>query len=77
VRSTVQKLVRTLDAGEVNCVFCHSLNVKGLLPSPLTRMGMGSEATSEFTTKDVKVNYKDKKDYARAAKDAEKAEKKT
>jgi len=69
-----EKLVRTFDPGEVNCVFCHSLNMERLLSSPLIRMGKSSESTSEFTAKDAEVNYyKDKKDYDRAAKAAEKA----
>ena len=69
-----EKLVRTFAAGEVNCAFCQSLNVERLLSSPLIRMGKSSESTSEFTAKDAEVNYyKDKKDYDRAAKAAEKA----
>ena len=45
-----------------------------LLSSPLIRMGKSSESTSEFTAKDAEVNYyKDKKDFDRAAKAAEKA----
>jgi putative FmdB family regulatory protein len=69
-----EKLVRTFDPGEVSCLFCHSLNVERLLSSPLIRMGKSSEPTSEFTAKDAEVNYyKDKKDYDRAVKAAEKA----
>jgi len=69
-----EKLVRTFDSGEVNCVFCSSLNVERLLSSPLIGRGKSSESTSEFTAKDAEVNYyKDKKDYDRAAKAAEKA----
>jgi putative FmdB family regulatory protein len=69
-----EKLVRTFDPGEISCLFCRSLDVEKLLSSPLIRMGKSSESTSEFTAKDAEVNYyKDKKDYDRAAKAAEKA----
>lgn len=68
-----EKFSRSFEFGEVNCVSCQSTKVTKLLSSPLIRVGKPSEASSEYSAKDAEVNYfKDRKDYARAAKAAEK-----
>jgi len=68
------RFLRTFEPGEVNCPLCQSSNVDKLLSSPLIRMGRTSEPAGDYTAKDAEVNYyKDRKDYDRAAKAAEKA----
>ena len=68
------RFLRTFEPGEVNCPSCRSPNVEKLLSSPLIRMGKGSEPASEFTAKDAEVNYyRDRRDYDRAARAAERA----
>lgn len=68
------KLVRNLEPERVNCPSCQSLDVEKLLSPPLIRMGKSSEPAGEFAAKDAEVNYyKDRKDFKRAAKAAEKA----
>ena len=68
------RFLRTFEPSEVSCPSCRSPNVEKLLSSPLIRMGKGSEPASEFTAKDAEVNYyRDKRDYDRAARAAEKA----
>jgi len=69
-----EKLVRTFEPGEAKCPACGNSSVEKLLSVALFRMGKGSEPASEFSAKDAEVNYyKDRKDYERAAKAAEKA----
>jgi len=69
-----EELCRTFEPYQAECPCCQSRDVERLLSSPLIRMGKASESTSEFTAKDAEVNYyKDRKDYERAAKAAEKA----
>jgi len=51
------------------------VKVERLLTPPLFRMGKISEPATESAAKDAEVNYfKDRKDYERAARVAEKAE---
>jgi len=68
------KLSRTFEVDEVSCPSCHSSNVQRLLSSPLIRVGKSSEPTSEFSARDAEINYyKDRRDYERAAKAAERS----
>ena len=68
-----ERLVRTFEPVEGRCPACESSNVEQLLSMPLFRMGKGSEPASEFSAKDAVNYYKDRKDFERAAKAAEKA----
>lgn len=69
-----EKFCRTFESGEVNFFSCQSVKVERLLTPPLFRMGKISEPATEFSAKDAEVNYyKDRKDYDRAGKAAEKA----
>ena len=65
---------RGFEPGEIRCPSCQSLEVEKLLASPLITIGKGSEPSSEFSAKEAELDYyKDRKDYGRAAKAAEKA----
>jgi len=69
-----EKFYRISDSGEVNCPSCQSTKVDKLLSSPLFRMGKSSEPATESAAKDAEVKYfKDRKDYERAARVADKA----
>jgi len=69
------KFLRTFETGDVNCPSCQSVNVEKLLSPPVIRMGkILSGPSSEYSAKSEEIGYyKDKKDYERAAKAAEKA----
>ena len=69
------KFLRTFETGDVNCPSCQSVNVEKLLSPPVIRMGkISSGPSSEYSAKSEEIGYyKDKKDYERAAKAAEKA----
>ena len=68
------KFLRTIEVSEVRCPSCQSPDVERLLSPVLFRMGRSSEPSSEFSAKEAEVSYyKEKKDYDRAAKAAEKA----